>query len=518
MDHYIERVVDLLEPSLNRIHNTTADEARQRVLSGKPELVREIDGSFALLARDGKTVRMARSLDRPMRYFLAKRNEGPALIVADRIDAIYQQLKAEGLDNQFHPSYTRMVPAHYVVEIQLVGCPDPDPTYTRFFTPQRNALPTDLDELGRRYIGALADEIAKWLEQIFNDTSRNTPHPSFGHPLPSSDEGRGKGEGRRILSLGARATGGENVEERPSRLPLLRERAGVRARQSSESIIPTKRLHEGSSAPPVGVCFSGGIDSGSVFLITYHVMQKLGMSPSRLKAFTLNFGDGPDFQQAREFLDRLGLGLFLEPIEANLDAIDVAETIRVLEDYKPLDVECASMGLTLCRGIRARYPDWKFLIDGDGGDENLKDYPIEENPELTIRSVVNNLMLYQEGWGVGRIKHSLTYSGGLSRSYTRTYAPAKQFGFDGFSPYTRPSVIEVAEGIPFATLTDMSVEKLYGLKGEIVSRGVKAITGFDMPVFPKRRFQHGALSEEKLRRHLPEQEVAYRRRFSSIYA
>ena len=59
-------------------------------------------------------------------------------------------------------------------------------------------------------------------------------------------------------------------------------------------------------------------------------------------------------------------------------------------------------------------------MDGDGGDENLKDYPIEENPELTIRSVVNNTMLYQEGWGVGKIKHSLTYSGGLSRSYART--------------------------------------------------------------------------------------------------
>ena len=27
-------------------------------------------------------------------------------------------------------------------------------------------------------------------------------------------------------------------------------------------------------------------------------------------------------------------------------------------------------------------------------------------------------MLYQEGWGVGKIKHSLTYSGGLSRSYS----------------------------------------------------------------------------------------------------
>ena len=40
-----------------------------------------------------------------------------------------------GLDGHFHPSYTRMVPAHYVVEIALVGCPDPDPVYTRYFTP-----------------------------------------------------------------------------------------------------------------------------------------------------------------------------------------------------------------------------------------------------------------------------------------------------------------------------------------------------------------------------------------------
>ena len=55
-------------------------------------------------------------------------------------------LKAEGLDDQFHPSYTRMVPAHHIVELALVGCPDPSPTYTRFFTPERNRLSTDLDE------------------------------------------------------------------------------------------------------------------------------------------------------------------------------------------------------------------------------------------------------------------------------------------------------------------------------------------------------------------------------------
>src|SRR5262249_488037 len=70
-----------------------------------------------------------------------------------------------------------------------------------------------------------------------------------------------------------------------------------------------------------------------------------------------------------------------------------------------------------------RYPEWRYLIDGDGGDENLKDYPIEENKELTVRSVLNNLMLYQEGWGVDSIKHSLTYSAGQNRSYTPPHPP-----------------------------------------------------------------------------------------------
>ena len=158
MDHYIEKMVDLTEPSANRIYNMSLEAARERVLHGSAQDVRAIDGSFALVAQAGKTVRLARSLDRPLRYFLAKRTEGPALIVADRIDAIYGWLTSQGLAEQFHPSYTRMVPAHYVVEIQLVGCPDPDPTYTRFFDPQRNQLPADSTEIGRRYIGALADE------------------------------------------------------------------------------------------------------------------------------------------------------------------------------------------------------------------------------------------------------------------------------------------------------------------------------------------------------------------------
>ena len=435
---YVERVVNLIKPDSHRIYNMSVQEAEQRILSGDPNGVEGIDGSFALLAKEGKTVRMARSMDRPMRYFLAKREEGPALIVAERMDAISEWLQEEGLGDQFHPSYTRMVPAHYVVEILLIGCPDPDPVYTRYFDPQKNTQPNDLDTIGARYIGALAEEIQKWISS-----------------LPAEE--------------------------------------------------------------PIGVCFSGGIDSGAVFLTTHHVMQRMGTPLSRLKAFTLNLGGGADVDQARSFLAQTGHALFLEEMQASIHDVRVEEVLKTIEDYKPLDVECAAMGLLLHRCIRAQYPGWTYLVDGDGGDENLKDYPIEENPELTIKSVLHNQMLYHEGWGVGKIKHSLTYSGGLSRSYTRTYAPGKSLGFEGFSPFTRPSVIRVSEGIPYIDLTDYHHSKLYDLKGDIVARGVKAVTGIEMPIFEKRRFQHGAISEAQLRGAITNNEQRLRRQFNALY-
>jgi asparagine synthase (glutamine-hydrolysing) len=104
-------------------------------------------------------------------------------------------------------------------------------------------------------------------------------------------------------------------------------------------------------------------------------------------------------------------------------------------------------------------------------------------------------LLYQEGWGIDAIKHSLTYSGGLSRGYVRTYAPARRYGFHAFSPYTVRSVIAEALTIPFEAVTGNSAERLYTLKEDVVSLGVKAATGITMPTYPKRRFQDGAGGE-----------------------
>ncbi|HEU4786888.1 MAG TPA: asparagine synthase-related protein [Gemmatimonadaceae bacterium] len=440
---YVARVINLIRPESQRLWAMTEAEGKQLVLDSEKagcDPVLQIDGSFALVAQQGERVLLARSLDRPLRYFLAKATAGPVLIVAERIDEIAQELARHGWSDQFHPSYTRMVPAHHVTTLRLVGCPDPNPIHNRFFDPPRETLPPDLNVIGQHYIEALYAELRAWLDVQDN-------------------------------------------------------------------------------AAPIGVPFSGGIDSGAVVLCLNQLLLNEGQSPARLKAFTLSVdGEGDDARQAREFLRRTSLEMLGETIDVKSGDLDPLRAVAVIEDYKPLDVECAAVNLALLAGIRERYPEWLLLVDGDGGDENLKDYPIEENSELTIRSVVNNRMLYQEGWGVESIKHSLTYSGGYSRGCVRSYACASHYGFTSFSPYTRPRLIAVAEAIPFAALTQGSTERLYALKGEIVSRGIRAVLGVDMPIFPKRRFQHGAVSRDAARALFPQNEARYRRHFQTLHA
>ena len=51
----------------------------------------------------------------------------------------------------------------------------------------------------------------------------------------------------------------------------------------------------------------------------------------------------------------------------------------------------------------------------------------------------------------------------------------------------------------------------------VVRRGVKAVTGMNMPVFEKRRFQNGAVSGEVFAELFPSHEASYRREFSRLY-
>ncbi len=439
MKQPVQNLVNLIEGDSQRLIGLTIEQAHDLMRSEDPTALRAVQGSFALVVREGDSVYLARSLDRPLRYFLAKQESGPLLVVAERIDSIRDWLEGRGYGDQFQPTYSRMAPAHHVTRLRLLGCPDPNPTYRRFFDPPRGTLPDDLDLIGKRYIESLLSTIESWL--LVQDPKE-----------------------------------------------------------------------------PIGVLFSGGVDSGSVLVCLHDLLLKNGQSPARLKAFTLAVdGGGSDLEQARHFLRQLDLEYLSEPVEVDSSDLDPLAAVALIEDYKPRDVECATVNMALLARLRKRYPDWRLLVDGDGGDENLKDYPLEENSELTIRSVVNNSMLYQEGWGVDSIKHSLTYSGGYSRGCVRTYAPCRHFGFVGFSPYAQPSVIEVAEAVPFAALTQGSHQALYGLKGDLVRRGMKSVLDRDMPIFEKRRFQEGATPETAFANLFSYDENAYRSHFLGLH-
>lgn len=411
----VERFVDLLGPRVSGLAGASAADVQSAVFRADTGALARTGGHFAACAREGHIVRLARTTSTPLRYFVAKMYHGPFLVTSDRIDSIFEWCVSQKIGWQFDPAYTRMVPAHYLLEIEQVGCPDPSPRSTRFFEPEIGSGPDDLDELGERYARAALTALRTWLESV-----------------PDGE--------------------------------------------------------------PIAVAYSGGLDSGSVFALARHALTVMGRDPKLLRAFTLDLGGGQDAAQAREALAAIGCEDQLEVVEATPDRLDLPEAISVIEDYHALDVECAAVALLLLGGIRERYPTLRYILDGDGGDENLKSYPLEDS-DLTMSSVLRNPLLYHEGWGIDAIKHSQVYSGGLSRSSVRTYAPARRFGFESFSPYSTRSAIAAALAIPYDRLAGDSAERLYALKAEIVGRGVRAVTEDSIPVFPKRRFQEGAGAE-----------------------
>ena len=408
----VDRLIDLVGPRTTALSGASQDDLLAAVGRCDVALLRATDGQFAVTARDGKTVRMARTIGIPLRYFVAKMHHGPFLVVAERMDQIFAWCREQRIAWQFDPAYTRMVPAHHIVELDQVGCPDPSPRYHRFFDPAVGLGSSDPGEAGARYIAAAYESVLGWLKTVPRDE-------------------------------------------------------------------------------PIAVAFSGGVDSTSVLLMAVHANQALGGRPDRVRAFTLDMGGGRDAAQSERVVRELGLEQQWERVSASPANYDLEAAIRLIEDYHPLDVECAATSICLLRGIRDRYPRMTYLLDGDGGDENLKSYPLEDS-DLTLSSILRNPLLYQEGWGVDAIKHSLAYSGGLSRGYVRTYAPAAALRFDAFSPYTTRSVIEAAVAIPFEQILAGDVSRLSSLKQDVVSAGIKATLGIEMPVNEKRRFQDGA--------------------------
>src|SRR5258708_13637169 len=128
----VESLVDLTGLDAAALCPDSQEKIQEAVQAADSEMLAATDGHFAATARSGQTVRLARTIGIPLRYFVAKMFHGPVLVVADRIDRLYDYCCEQKIGWQFDPLYTRMIPAHYLGEIAQVGSPDPNPRYHPF--------------------------------------------------------------------------------------------------------------------------------------------------------------------------------------------------------------------------------------------------------------------------------------------------------------------------------------------------------------------------------------------------
>ena len=205
-----------------------------------------------------------------------------------------------------------------------------------------------------------------------------------------------------------------------------------------------------TATAPIGVSFSGGIDSGSVFLVTYHAMLRLGCRRRGSRRSCWISATGRRRAGAR-VPGTPGLSLFLEEIAGRPTISTSTQTLRVLEDYKPLDVECAAMGLRSARASAQRYPDWRHLARrrrrrrepeglSDRGEPRADDPQRRRQPDAVPG-------------GLGRRPHqALAHLQRRPEPELRADLRARRAatGSPASAPTRGRTSIEVAEGIPFA--------------------------------------------------------------------
>jgi len=104
MNKYIAQVVNLI-PTDRNIFGPPISRPRAEPCSPPipPAYWRSTD-RLPSSRRKASASSWRRSLERPLRYFLAKAADGPVLIVAERIDEIAAELGRRGWADQFHPS------------------------------------------------------------------------------------------------------------------------------------------------------------------------------------------------------------------------------------------------------------------------------------------------------------------------------------------------------------------------------------------------------------------------------
>lgn len=97
----VDRPVDMAGPRESGLTGAAFADVVGAILSPNLRRLASTDGHFAAVEREGEVVRLSRSIDLPLRYFVAKRFHSPFLVVVDRIDRLYDNCRTQKIGCQF---------------------------------------------------------------------------------------------------------------------------------------------------------------------------------------------------------------------------------------------------------------------------------------------------------------------------------------------------------------------------------------------------------------------------------
>src|SRR5687768_18311312 len=100
----IDRIIDLVGARTSGLTGAGDHDIVSAIRRCDTFALAATDGHFAAIARDGRTVRIGRTIGIPLRYFVAKMFNGPFLLVSDRIDSIFEWCQSQRIGCSTDPA------------------------------------------------------------------------------------------------------------------------------------------------------------------------------------------------------------------------------------------------------------------------------------------------------------------------------------------------------------------------------------------------------------------------------
>lgn len=136
---------------------------------------------------------------------------------------------------------------------------------------------------------------------------------------------------------------------------------------------------------PIGVIFSGGLDSAAILAIARHYHNNI-------TAFTAGFKDAPDLEIARRYCLEHGIPQHIVILDIDEIIDDLQQIIYYCENFEVIDILDACVISPVFKCVKAA--GIKIVLSGEGSDEVLAGYDLfkkSPDPHYLMKYRLNNL-------------------------------------------------------------------------------------------------------------------------------